>query len=79
MPALLEWVPAPIHDHFANGRRWKLKQNGVEVARIVQLFPGGLWEAYAQDFYSPSYRTAREAALSVMNHRKEKANVKDKL
>lgn len=61
-----EWVPAPVAGHYAHGKRWRLRRDGREVGRVVQLLPGGLWEASASAFYSPGHDTLAEAACALL-------------
>jgi hypothetical protein len=61
-----EWVSAPVCGHFEHGKRWQLRQDGREVGRVVQLLPGGLWEASSEGFYSPGHDTLGQAARALL-------------
>ena len=68
-----EWVPAPVHSCYGEGRRWKLLRGGREVGRVVQLLSRGRWEASSDlsgvHFHSPGHETiggARQALLEFV-------------
>ena len=67
MASRYEWVPAPVAGHYEHGKRWRLRRDGVDVGRAVQLLPGGLWEASAgPSWYSPGHDTLTAAALALL-------------
>lgn len=67
-----EWVPTPVGSHYGGGTRWRLLYCGTEVGRVVQLIPGGLWEARTGDtwtaWYSPGHLTLRDASRALWLH-----------
>lgn len=61
-----EWVPSPIGEFWIHGKRWKLMRGTVELGRVTQLLPGGLWETHAGLACNPGYETISNAATALL-------------
>lgn len=68
-PARYEWVPAPVAVvAFTDGKRWRLRRDGRDVGRVVQLLPGGLWEgSMGLSWYSPGHTSLTLAARALLS------------